>query len=679
MTRTHLQRLEAESIQLLREAVAATDRPVVAVGRGSGDEPLLLHLAHKAFYPAEPPFPRFSCQGAPAAGEGKGPAAPFWRLHALRARGGDAVRIFPLADWAEADVQEYGQRENLSLEVGAPAREQRAPRRLQRVVACGGAAAGKRALIAALPEFGIVAPPDDDARSLVAVDSTADVALIVVDAAGIEATTRRHSVLCALLGVRHVALIVDAATLTDATEAAFGQLEGEFRKLAAALGLAAVTAIPVSARAGDNVRQRSAATPWYTGPTVVELLDQVERDAARPPQQPLRFPVQWVNRVADFRGYAGTIVAGSVRKGDPVRVQPSGRISRVARIVADDGDRDEAGVGDAITLTLEDQVDAARGDLIVAAPAPAEVADQFEATVIWLGTAPMLRGRGYHLQLGTQTAVATGSPLKYKLDATTLARVTGPTLATNEIGVCNLQLDRALAFDSYRTNREMGGFILIDRLSGDTVGVGTLHFALRRAQNVHWQAMDVNKAARAEVKGQRPCVLWYTGLSGAGKSTIANLVDKKLHSTRRHTYLLDGDNVRHGLNKDLGFTDADRVENIRRIAEVAKLMVDAGLIVSTAFISPFRVERQMARAMMGDGEFIEIFVYTPIGVAEQRDPKGLYKKARRGDLKNFTGIDSPYEAPENPELKIDTTNSSPEEAAETIVAFLQARGVFAAD
>jgi bifunctional enzyme CysN/CysC len=427
------------------------------------------------------------------------------------------------------------------------------------------------------------------------------------------------------------------------------------------------------------VRHRDAATAWFAGPTVLDLLDGVEREPSPVLEQPLRLPVQWVNRVADFRGYAGMIAAGRVRTGDPVRVQPSGRITRVARIVAQEGDREEACAGESVTLVLADQVDAGRGDLIVAAAAPAEVADQFEATVIWLGAAPMLRGRGYRLQLGTQAATATVSPLKYKLDTTTFARMTGPTLGSNEIGVCNLQLDHAVAFDPYRVNRDMGGFILIDRLSGDTVGVGTLHFGLRRAQNVHWQALDVNKAARSEAKGQRPCVLWYTGLSGAGKSTVANLVDKKLHSTGRHTYLLDGDNVRHGLNKDLGFTDADRVENIRRIAEVAKLMVDAGLIVSTAFISPFRAERQMARALMGDGEFIEVHIHTPLGVAEQRDPKGLYKKARKGDLKNFTGIDSPYEAPENPELKIDTTNSSPEQSAETIVAFLQARGIFSAD
>jgi bifunctional enzyme CysN/CysC len=675
MTRTHLKRLEAESIQLFRDAVAATDRTVVAVGRREGDSALLLHLARKAFYPAEPPFPRVSFQ-APKPGD---PAAPplFWRVTPVRAIDGEPVRIAPLARWTEADVQEYGQHEGLSL--GVPAAERAAPARSLRVVAGGAAGPGKRALIASLPELAIEDPRDDDPRALVAAATAADAAVIVVEAGTtLDATARRHIVLAALLGVRHVALVVSTADLGGAAPTAFAGVETEFRKLAAAVGLSAVSAVPISP-AGDNVRQRSAATPWYTGPTVLELLDGVEREAGRLPEPPLRLPVQWVNRVADFRGYAGMVVAGRVRPGDSVRVQPSGRISRVERIVSHDGDCEEAAPGESVTLVLADQVDAGRGDLIVAADAPAEVADQFEATVIWLGAAPMLRGRGYRLQLGTQLATATVSPLKYKLDPTTFARMAGPTLGPNEIGVCNLQLDRAVAFDPYRVSRDMGGFVLIDRLSGDTVGVGTLHFALRRAQNVHWQALDVNKRARAESKGQRPCVLWYTGLSGAGKSTIANLVDKKLHSTGRHTYLLDGDNVRHGLNKDLGFTDADRVENIRRIAEVAKLMVDAGLIVSTAFISPFRAERQMARSLMGDGEFIEVHVHTPIGVAEQRDPKGLYKKARKGDLKNFTGIDSPYEAPENPELKIDTTNSSPEESAETIVTFLQARGIFAAD
>jgi bifunctional enzyme CysN/CysC len=343
--------------------------------------------------------------------------------------------------------------------------------------------------------------------------------------------------------------------------------------------------------------------------------------------------------------------------------------------VTADGDLERAVVGQAITVTLEDEVDVSRGDLIVAAREPAEVADEFEATIVWMNEAPLLPGRGYLMKIGSKTVSAAVNPLKYKINVNTLGHMAAPTLELNEIGVGNLELDRAIAFDAYKTNRDTGGFILIDRISNDTVGAGMLHFALRRANNVQWQALDVNKGVRASAKGQKPCVLWFTGLSGAGKSTIANLVEKKLHSSLRHTYLLDGDNVRHGLNKDLGFTDADRVENIRRVAEVAKLMADAGLIVATAFISPFRAERQMARSLLGEGEFIEVFVDTPLGVAEQRDPKGLYKKARRGDLKNFTGIDSPYEAPERPELRIDTTSTSPEEAAEVVVAYLQRRGM----
>ncbi len=369
-------------------------------------------------------------------------------------------------------------------------------------------------------------------------------------------------------------------------------------------------------------------------------------------------------------------MAGEVRKGDAVRVQPSGRTSRVARIVTFDGDLEQAVVGQSITMTLEDEIDVSRGDLIVPADQPAEVADQFEATVVWMDESPLLPGRSYVLKIGTRTVTATISPLKYKMNVNTLQRLAASKLELNEIGVCNLQLDRSIAFDAYKTNRDTGGFILVDKITNDTVGAGMLHFALRRAKNVHWQALDVNKAARAAQMGQKPCLLWFTGLSGAGKSTIANLVDKRLHADGRCTYVLDGDNVRHGLNKDLGFTDADRVENIRRIAEVAKLMVDAGLIVGAAFISPFRAERQMARALLGAAEFVEIYIDTPLGVAEERDPKGLYKKARRGDLKNFTGIDSPYEPPENPELRIDTTNTSPEEAAEKVIAFLQQRGTF---
>ena len=513
-------------------------------------------------------------------------------------------------------------------------------------------------------------------RNMVTGASTADLSVILVDARkGVLTQTRRHSYLVSLLGIRHVVLVVNKMDLVDFSEATFRAVEEEYRKFAAELGLPAVTCIPISAVRGDNVVVRSAATSWYAGPTLMGLLDGVEVVEARLGDQPLRLPVQWVNRPNhDFRGFAGTIVGGRVRKGDAIRVQPSGRMSRVARIVTAGGDLDEATTGQSITLTLEDEIDVSRGDLIVTANAPADVAHQFEATVVWMNESPMLRGRSYLMKIGTKTVTATVSPLKHKINVNTLAKVAGSKLELNEIGVCQLELDRPIAFDPYEVNRDTGGFILIDRLSNDTVGAGMLRFALRRAQNVHWQALDVNKPARAALKGQKPCVLWYTGLSGAGKSTIANLVDKKLHSTSRHTYLLDGDNVRHGLNKDLGFTDADRVENIRRIAEVAKLMVDAGLIVSTAFISPFRAERQMARALLGPGEFIEIFIDTPLKVAEQRDPKGLYKKARRGDLKNFTGIDSPYEAPESPELRIDTTSISPEDAAEMIVAHLTQRG-----
>ncbi len=518
-------------------------------------------------------------------------------------------------------------------------------------------------------------------RNMVTGASTADLSVILIDARkGVLTQTRRHSFLVKLLGIRHVVLVVNKMDLVDYSPEVFAAIEADYRKFASDLGLPTVTCIPISAVNGDNIVIPSAAMPWYQGPTLMGLLDSVEIDETRVRQQPLRFPVQWVNRPnQDFRGFAGTIVAGRLRKGDAVRVQPSGRVSRVSRIVTFEGDLDEAVAGQSITIAIDDEIDISRGDLIVAADDPAEIADQFEATVVWMNESPLLRGRDYLMKIGTKTVTATISPLKYKINVNTLEHTAAVTLELNDIGVANLQLDRPIAFDSYEVNRDTGGFVLIDRVSNDTVGAGMLHFALRRAHNVQWQALDVNKTARAALKGQKPCVLWYTGLSGAGKSTIANLVDKRLHSTRRHTYLLDGDNVRHGMNKDLGFTAADRVENIRRIAEMAKILVDAGLIVSTAFISPFKAERQMARALVGEDEFIEIFVDTPLAVAEQRDPKGLYRKARRGDLKNFTGIDSPYEAPEHPELRIDTTSLSPEDAAETIVAYLQSRGVFGFD
>jgi bifunctional enzyme CysN/CysC len=514
-------------------------------------------------------------------------------------------------------------------------------------------------------------------RNMVTGASTADLSVILIDARkGVLTQTKRHSFLVWLLGIRHVVLVVNKMDLVDYSQEVFSKIEADYRAFATELGLPDVTCIPISAVKGDNVLERSAAMTWYRGPTLMTLLDNVEIDETRVRKLPLRLPIQWVNRPSsEFRGFAGTIVAGHLRQGETIRVQPSGRTSRVTRIVTFEGDLEEAVAGQAITITLADEIDISRGDLVVAANEPAEISDQFEATVVWMNEAPLLPGRSYFLKIGTKTVTGTVAPLKCRINVNTLQRMAASKLDLNEIGICDLVLDRPIAFDPYQVNRDTGGFILIDRITNDTVGAGMLHFALRRASNVQWQALDVNKTGRSALKGQKPCVLWFTGLSGSGKSTIANLVEKKLHSGKRHTYLLDGDNVRHGLNKNLGFTDADRVENIRRIAEVAKLMVDAGLIVSTAFISPFRAERQMARGLLAEGEFIEIYVDTPIAVAEQRDPKGLYKKARRGDLKNFTGIDSPYEFPEKPELTIDTTTTSPEEASEKIVAYLQAHGM----
>jgi bifunctional enzyme CysN/CysC len=405
-------------------------------------------------------------------------------------------------------------------------------------------------------------------------------------------------------------------------------------------------------------------------------LETVQVDLDRLLSLPFRLPVQWVNRPnLDFRGFAGTVASGSVKPGDRIRVQPSGKESKVARIVVHGGDLDQAVAGQSITLTLEDEIDISRGDVISTVDAPAEVADQFETTLIWMHDEAMMPGRSYLLKIGTKTVTATVTEIKHKVNVNTLEHLAAKKLDLNEIGICNLSLDRPIAFDAYKDNADTGGYIIIDRLTNNTVGAGLLHFALRRSQNIHMQHVDVDKEARSVAKGQKASVLWFTGLSGAGKSTIANLVEKKLHASGRHTYLLDGDNVRHGLNKDLGFTDADRVENIRRVAEVSKLMVDAGLVTLVSFISPFRSERRMARNLVADGEFIEIYIDTPLSIAEERDPKGLYKKARRGELKNFTGIDSPYEAPENPEIQIDTTSLSAEQAADRIIAALQRMGI----
>lgn len=513
-------------------------------------------------------------------------------------------------------------------------------------------------------------------RNMVTGASTADAAVILIDARkGVLTQTRRHSYLVSLLGIRHVVLAVNKMDLVGWDQAVFDRIVADYRAFADQIGLSVFTPIPISGLGGDNMASKSDASPWYDGPILMDWLEtvQVEDDLQA---QPFRLPVQWVNRPnLDFRGFSGLIASGVVKPGDRIRVLPSGRESKVDRIVTLPNDLPQAVAGQSVTITLTDEIDISRGDLIVAADAPSPVAGQFEATVVWMDDEPLPPGRAYLLKIGARTVGASVTEIKHRVNVNTLEKSAAKRLELNEIGVCNISLDQAVPFEAYADNRELGGFILIDRLSNRTVGAGMLNFALRRADNIHWQHTDVTKQSRAALKGQRGQVVWLTGLSGAGKSTIANLVEKRLHALGRHTYLLDGDNVRHGLNKNLGFTEEDRVENIRRVAEVAKLMVDAGLIVLTAFISPFRAERRLAREILQDGEFIEVFVDTPLAVAEQRDVKGLYAKARAGQLKNFTGIDSPYEAPEAPELRIDTTTMSPVEAAERIVEWLEGREV----
>ncbi|HUL46878.1 MAG TPA: sulfate adenylyltransferase subunit CysN [Steroidobacteraceae bacterium] len=513
-------------------------------------------------------------------------------------------------------------------------------------------------------------------RNMVTGASNADLAVILVDARkGVLTQTRRHSYLARLLGIPQVVLAVNKMDLVGYERAVFEAIVADYRAFGAQIGLTEIMPIPLSAVHGDNVTRHAASMPWFTGPTLMEHLESVAVDA-RLTEQPFRLPVQWVNRPhADFRGYSGQIVSGLIRPGDRVRVLPAGREARVGRIVTADGDLGAASAGQSVTLTLDSEVDVGRGDVIAAAGAAPQVASQFEATIVWLNDEPMLQGRAYLLKSGARTVSATVTPLKHKINVNTLEHTAAERLELNDIGVCELELDQPIVFEPYAENRALGGFILIDRISNGTVGAGLIHFALRRSQNVHWQALDVDKQLRARQKGQRACVLWLTGLSGAGKSTIANRIEKQLAAQGRHTYLLDGDNVRHGLNKDLGFAAQDRVENIRRVAEVSRLMVDAGLIVLVSFISPFRAERRMARALFGPGEFFEVFVDTPLAVAEGRDAKGLYRKARRGELKNFTGIDSPYETPEHPEIRIDTTKLSAEQAADFVVAHLKAAGV----
>ena len=513
-------------------------------------------------------------------------------------------------------------------------------------------------------------------RNMVTGASTADVAIILIDARkGVLTQTRRHSYLVSLIGIRQVVLAINKLDMVGYAQDVFERIEAEYREFAQQIGLDNIVCIPMSALRGDNITTPSVNTPWYRGPSLMAYLETVplKDDAQR--SGPFRLPVQWVNRPhLNFRGYAGNVVSGDIRRGERIRVLPSGKESRVAAIITAAGECETAVCGQSVTLTLEDEIDISRGDVISRTDALPAVADQFEATIVWMSDEPMLPGRPYLLKLGTRLVGAASAQPKYKINVNTLEHLAARTLELNEIGVCNLSLDRPVAFDPYTENRDTGGFIVIDRLTNNTVGAGMLHFALRRSQNVHWQAIDVDCDAHATLKGQTPRIVWFTGLSGAGKSTIANLVEKKLHALGKHTYLLDGDNVRHGLNKDLGFSEADRVENIRRVAEVARLMMDAGLITLVSFISPFRAERDMARALAGTERFVEIFVDTPFDVAEQRDPKGLYKKARRGELKNFTGIDSPYEPPESPEIRIDTTADSPEQAAERIVDWLLADG-----
>jgi bifunctional enzyme CysN/CysC len=510
--------------------------------------------------------------------------------------------------------------------------------------------------------------------------STADAAVLLVDARkGILTQTRRHSLLVSLIGIRSIVLAVNKMDLVDWSRDAFEDIRRQYLDFVEQIGPLDVTAIPMSALGGDNLLHRSSQVDWYAGPTLMEWLEAVPAEPELLQALPLRLPVQCVVRPdADFRGYAGTLVSGSVRPGDRVRVMPGGQASTVSRIVTADGDLAKAGAGQAVTLTLADEIDVSRGDVISAVVDAPSVADQFEATLVWLSEEPMLPGRSYLFKLGTVTVNASVTEQKHRLNVNTLERLAAKTLSMNEIGVCNLSLDRPVAHDPYVANREMGGFILIDRLSGQTVGAGMLHFALRRAHNIHRQHLDVNKDVRAGLKAQRAAVVWLTGLSGAGKSTIANAIERRLVQQQGHTYLLDGDNLRHGVTRDLGFSSADRVENIRRVAEIARLMVDAGLIVIVALISPFRSERAMARGLLGPDEFIEVHVDAPLSVVEARDVKGLYAKARQGDLANFTGISSPYEPPEAPELRIDTTACTPDEAADQVIRMLIDRGLLAA-
>jgi len=506
-------------------------------------------------------------------------------------------------------------------------------------------------------------------RNMVTGASTADLAVILIDARkGVLVQTRRHSYLCHLIGIKNIVLAVNKMDLVDYDHAVFDAIVKDYTEFAHSIGIDSFTALPISGFKGDNITTKSDNTPWYTGPTLIEHLETVEVLSSVDADKPFRLPVQWVNRPnLDFRGFSGLIATGSVKPGDKIRVLPSGKTSTITRVVTLDGDLEEATAGQSITVTFADEIDCSRGSVISTADNPPQTADQFESTIVWLADEAMTAGRAYWLKLGTQMVSATVQEPKYTVNVNTMEHMAAKTLELNAIGVAELTTDKPIVFEPYADNRTLGGFILIDKMTNATVAAGMINFSLRRSQNVHWQATDIGRKQRADLKNQKPALLWFTGLSGSGKSTIANLVEKKLYRMNRHTFLLDGDNVRHGLNKDLGFTEADRIENIRRVGEVAKLMTDSGLIVITAFISPFQAERDMVRAMLPEGDFIEVFIDTPLRVAESRDVKGLYKKARSGELKNFTGIDSPYEAPRDPEIRIDTQAMTAEQAADLII------------
>ncbi len=509
-------------------------------------------------------------------------------------------------------------------------------------------------------------------RNMVTGASTADLAVILIDARqGVLTQTRRHSYLAHLVGIRHIVLAVNKMDLVGYAQSTFDEIVADYTRFAASIGIDKFTAIPISGLVGDNITKISSSTPWYQGQSLLEHLESIELAVTRDQDKPFRMAVQWVNRPnLDFRGFSGQIAAGVVKPGDKVRVVPSGKTSAIERIVTMNGDLAEAVAGQSVTLTLTDEIDCSRGNVLAAADHPPEVADQFEATIVWMDDEPLLPGRSYWMKIGAQTVAAHVQSPKYQVNINNMEHLAAKTLELNSIGVVEIATDKPIVFEPYSVNHEMGGFILIDKITNATIAAGMLHFSLRRSKNIHWQPVDIDRDAHSRLKNQKPFLLWFTGLSGSGKSTIANEVEKRLHIMNRHTFLLDGDNVRHGLNRDLGFTDADRVENIRRIGEVAKLMTDAGLIVLTAFISPFRAERQMVRSMLPEGEFVEVFVDTPLKVAEERDVKGLYKKARAGELKNFTGIDSPYEEPADAEIRVNTTEMSPKEAAQHIVDWL---------